>query len=428
MGRFLMITLVGVLAATVASAAPTRVDNNGELASNWTQPGPPWDTSGATPFNWQWYAEGLGGGLGRTYNTGSSANAYNLRGEHEPLSTTGAGTDPNGYGGHGIIFGGAGGVGRHGIMQTINSTAGRHYWLVGTAKGASATNAYHQWGIGNGAGVPTTVGRESNGSLFGGSGTLGKQTFNYGMVATGSQVTTYVGLRNAGSHGVNIYADGFRVLESPVNAYTGLYNGGFEGASYNVTNWSNGIPADSGSVTDQYMFDGWLPLGGTSGQVCKIQPQLGENDEGLSLMVDTYKGGGRQYFFQRVNDGLPAHAWDFTARVKTVNYNNADNRLGIDPTGGTDPSSPNVIWGDTNTAYGLWQTLSVSATGSGTNGITLFLASGWDFSRGNRCASGTAYGADQSTQSWFDGLVLIPEPAAILLLGLPMLLIRRRRA
>jgi hypothetical protein len=173
------------------------------------------------------------------------------------------------------------------------------------------------------------------------------------------------------------------------------------------------------------MFDGWLPLGGIAGQVSKIAPATDEGGWGNALMVDTYKGGGRQFFFQRINDGLPAHNWELSARVKTVGMTNADNRLGIDPTGGMDPTSPNVIWGTTNTLNGAYETLTTTTMGRGANGITVFLATGYDFSRGNRAPQSGA--ENYSTQTWFDNVILTPEPGSMILLAIGGLLCLARR-
>lgn len=415
MRRGLVLGAVGALAASAVTAAPVRVDYNGELVSGTMLFA---DTLPENhPYGWDYYAEGAGGGLGVNWtDSNNSALVWEdesaITGEPHPAYAIG----------HSVIFGGSGGAGRYGIKQTINSVAGKHYWMVGTSKGGNA-GAYHQWGLSNG--TSPAAGMETNGSVFGGGSGMGKQNYAHGMIATGNQITAMNGIRATATAGLNVFTDGIRVLQSDINVYSQLHNGGFDGARWNVTNWSGANPSNPTGVTDLYMFDGWLPLGGTAGQVQKIQAGLGESGWDDCLVLDTYKGGGRQYFFQRINDGLPAHEWNAEVRAKTVNYGNADNRIGIDPTGGLDPTSPNVIWSNTNTANNVWETLSVSAQGVGTNGITIFLASGWDFSRGNRIAGGTATGADQSSLSYFDSVT--PEPASAFLLLVGGLVCLRRR-
>jgi hypothetical protein len=307
------------------------------------------------------------------------------------------------------------------LKQTINSVAGKHYWMVGSTKGSIPSSTYNQWGLSNGS--SPVAGMETNGSVFGSGSGLGKQNFTHGMVATGNQITAMTGIRATAAANLNNFVDGLRVLQSDINVYSELQNGGFDGARWNVTNWSGANPSNPNGVTDMYMFDGWLPLGGQSGQVSKIQPGLGESGWDDALVLDVYKGGGRQFFFQRINDGLPAHEWTLEARVKTWSVSNSDNRIGIDPTGGMDPYSANVIWSNTNTANQVWETLSVTAQGVGTNGITVFLANGYDFSRGNRTPSTDNY----STYTFIDSVTLVPEPATAIFLVLGGLACFRRR-
>lgn len=89
-----------------------------------------------------------------------------------------------------------------------------------------------------------------------------------------------------------------------------------------------------------------------------------------------------------------------------------DVRIGYDPTGGTDPNAPTVIYSGFTTTGAQWQTLSLDFIAAGPS-TTLFLDS-------------SQVWALDGHWSGFDNVTLVPEPAIALPLALSLLALRRR--
>ncbi len=106
---------------------------------------------------------------------------------------------------------------------------------------------------------------------------------------------------------------------------------------------------------------------------------------GNSLNVDgsyvTFTAAVYQQVSVQPGTNLTGSAW---ARIKTCNLApNADNcgsspesgafvRVGIDPTGGTDPNSPSVVWGGNIAPHDNYQQATVTATSAGST-VTFFI-------------------------------------------------------
>jgi len=418
MKKALVVFAICSVASVAAFAAPTRVDYNGEFASTWDGGAVSTDPA-YTPPEWQYYLTGSGGGIGVTWSQDPKiALQYEDESHVYP--------NPGFRIGHSVIFGDTGtGSGTYGISHVINTVAGYHYHIIGTQQWSKAptVNVRPEWGLvpGDQRSNPTGGVSHMYGNYFEvSSGAMGKQSFQQSVIATGDQLTAYVGVTYSNldqAFKFNGHADGVRVLESPIIVYKSLHNGDFSQHT-NITNWKSLNPGD-GNAKDQYMFDGWLPMGESAGQIDRIEPVPDAEGFGFAMHVDQWKAGGRRYFFQRINDELPAHEWTLTADVYAYDPAASDSRIGIDPTGGMDPNSPNIIWSEAQSLKNAWETLSVTAMGQGTNGITVWIASGWDLSRGQR--SGDTAGAK------FANVQLVPEPATMLLLALGGLACLRRR-
>lgn len=87
------------------------------------------------------------------------------------------------------------------------------------------------------------------------------------------------------------------------------------------------------------------------------------------------KNGG---LYQRVTSGIyPGQKWTFSAWINTYNKGsstptNTNCRIGIDPQGGTDPASSNVVWSPRISTQYAWQQVSVTATAQA-SAMTFFL-------------------------------------------------------
>jgi len=136
-------------------------------------------------------------------------------------------------------------------------------------------------------------------------------------------------------------------------APAGLVNGGF----------NQFVPGQAG------LLEGWFSFGDTDGTTASTQ---------TIFAVPSYEGEGL-YFAQagsNVKNGgayqtvqaVPGVTYRFSARVYTRTEGSAaqplDNncRIGIDPTGGHDPNSPDVIWSAPTESEQQWTQLAVEAT------------------------------------------------------------------
>ena len=88
--------------------------------------------------------------------------------------------------------------------------------------------------------------------------------------------------------------------------------------------------------------------------------------------------------YQQVPNVTPGVAYQASIGWAACNVTNAERKLGIDPTGGADPASPNIVWGASCSDKTRMPNLTVSAVAQSTT-ITVFL----------RVHHPTSYGADQ---------------------------------
>jgi hypothetical protein len=433
------------LIGQVSNAAAIRVDQNGQLVGDNNTPG---FGNGNVPPSWTVYGTGTGGGQAWRYDTGGSSNTFSVQNEDEDALR---GSIPNDAGqvgvypsGHSWTLGGntTGTPSTWGLKQTISATAGKVYW-ISAAEGASA-----DWSSGQVAkyafdyGVETGTG-QSNGMLSSGnirrsSGGLQDGRFTHAVVATGNQVTAHVGLRSNAANptqDINVFVDGIRVHEIDVPVNNDLVNGGFEGGSVDISQYNaKGIAGNGGVYAQQDLVDGWIPLGGAAAQRAKYNLDSTVKFAGNnSFQFDQFKGWGRMYAVQKVDGGGPGATYTLAGMVRNdtdaTSATEGDTRIGIDPTGGLDPTSPNIIWSPATASLGTWTSVSVNGGNpvvdvSG-NGVTLFLASGYNGLTTTRSANQSGGRFDNISLA-----IVAPEPTSIALLafaGLPILG-RRRRA
>lgn len=168
------------------------------------------------------------------------------------------------------------------------------------------------------------------------------------------------------------------LLVSPASAQTEnlLIDPGFEGESYNLiatdpadgtrfhvpSGWSGGLVHTPGSPP-------WIntyPSGFPHSAGFKVQG-------GRSFHVARGGGTFTAYIYQRVytqpGSPLEGGAWAYVQ-----NNNGGRVRAGIDPTGGADPFSPNVVWGSWSEARNGWVRVHAAATAQGGTATLLLYA------------------------------------------------------
>lgn len=134
-------------------------------------------------------------------------------------------------------------------------------------------------------------------------------------------------------------------------------------------------------VTQQPHTESWMNL------VPTVFPHNGPNPDphGGSRALNLTRDGGTftAAVFQQVSvsagTNVRGAAWAF---IKTCKPNPTDCssepssgsrvRVGIDPTGGTDPTSPSIVWSGFATPHNTWQQVTVDATATGGT-VTIFL-------------------------------------------------------
>ncbi len=139
---------------------------------------------------------------------------------------------------------------------------------------------------------------------------------------------------------------------SPTPALTGLINPGFE----------------TGDLT------GWTPWGRQdgvqTGSWWETGPHTGNCFFGTVASYDHKDGGIYQRFAVTKGVAYTVSAWIYTRNSGTASDTQA--RLGIDPTGGTDPNSSAIQWTAWNDSQSAWKPISLRVT-SQAGAMTVFL-------------------------------------------------------
>ncbi|MGQ9586324.1 MAG: hypothetical protein ACUVXG_13115 [Anaerolineae bacterium] len=148
-----------------------------------------------------------------------------------------------------------------------------------------------------------------------------------------------------------------------------LTNGDFEAGFREVT-----VGSQTGRVGESWEpFLLKAPAGGIAFQEVETSPPL-NHQQGLWVSGGSFQAG----VWQRVEGVVPGREYRARSLVwPPSSFDHTVKRLGLDPTGGTDPQSPAIVWGADAAGPGP-ATCEVTATVSGT-ALTLFwMASGDD--------------------------------------------------
>jgi len=110
-------------------------------------------------------------------------------------------------------------------------------------------------------------------------------------------------------------------------------------------------------------------------------PQSGSRALNMNKGYATFTAAVYQQVAVPADENVVASAWSY---LKTCNLapgfdncgsaveSGAYTRIGVDPTGGTDPNSPSIIWSGNSQPHDRWEQISVSATAAG-GSVTVFL-------------------------------------------------------
>lgn len=132
-------------------------------------------------------------------------------------------------------------------------------------------------------------------------------------------------------------------------------------------------------------FGAWTSFGGSDfvgpGWFWGSGPRTGARCVGHATNGGAIQSGVRQRVMAVPGEKYQLTAWVYTynADISAMEGYQTVARIGIDPTGGIDRTSPNVIWCPATHAQQLYTPLSVSATAAGSY-ITVFLYGGNDTS------------------------------------------------
>ena len=284
----------------------------------------------------------------------------------------------------------ASGLTAAGIYQVVSGlTVGKVYQLTGdqdicnTSFSAAGHRYLHNFGIntsgGTTPGTPDTSGNiggckwmTSSQGLWnntGGSSVLfsgfHRATSSFAATATSISIWTGLTLDNAAAKdaaATKFNTDDLFLFEWDFPANAGLQNGNFEGTITDLQDGGDTMPAS------------WVPSGGGIGQdgytyyqTAATAMRSGSYGFRMANRRGTVNGGLMQKIACSASYGQT-----FTAYVRTSGQDSTTAAIGIDPTGGGDITSANIVW-QTTTAS-TWTQLTVNATSAAT-AITVFVKS-----------------------------------------------------
>lgn len=140
-------------------------------------------------------------------------------------------------------------------------------------------------------------------------------------------------------------------------------------------------------------FDSGGNSGIQSGNFFEIYPHSGTYFAGSAASWGTKNGG----FYQRVTGFSAGQLWKFTAWVNTYNKgslpSDTNNRVGIDPLGGTNPTASTIVWSQRASTQYAWQQIGTAAV-TATSALTFFIEAQqllgveWNLNAFDDCAIG----------------------------------------
>jgi hypothetical protein len=300
--------------------------------------------------------------VGDTANFDSSANS-------QAITNLGAANLP------------ASGFSAAGLFQVVSNTrAGAVYLFVGYQDiytsdfGADGARYQHNFGI-NPSGS-TNAGSSFDLGKVGGASWMGARTLynnNSGgapffggfhraraaFVALSNRVSVWTGvaINNAGTRDnvpAKFNADTHYLFEFDFPTNASLVNGDIEGPSTDLQDGSDVLP------------DGWAPTGGGVGQVNSWQVATNfartQNATNRGVRVWSRRGIVNAGLMQRIAV-TPGQAVTFSAWTRTSGQDNTEASIGIDPFGGGDIDSFDIVWFSTPSATWTQLVASVAAQG-----------------------------------------------------------------
>ncbi len=166
------------------------------------------------------------------------------------------------------------------------------------------------------------------------------------------------------AHSTKFNTDMHFLYEWDLTANNGLQNGNFEGDVLELQN------VDPNFWGDDLIPDEWVPVGGAIGEWADLRcSQWGARSGALGMRVCNNRGNINGGLVQKINC-TNGYYQTFSAYVLTSGEDDTVGSVGIDPTGGADINSSNVVW--TNTSSTSWTKITANATASASS-ITVFL-------------------------------------------------------
>jgi len=140
--------------------------------------------------------------------------------------------------------------------------------------------------------------------------------------------------------------------------FSGLTNGNMEGGSFNDPNADH----KTANSWHQFTIDGFSKSNVT---------WLGGGAHSSNYVQDFWESGYTSGIYQQASGADAGHTFEGTVWVKASDSNVTFN-IGIDPTGGTDAESNNIVWGNDSNPGSTWTQISVEASANSST-ITLFI-------------------------------------------------------
>ena len=130
-------------------------------------------------------------------------------------------------------------------------------------------------------------------------------------------------------------------------------------------------------------FDGWTSFTVSGSPDFRLAPSETCNGAGCNIPSLWLISDGQPYtagVYQQIAV-TPGSVYQADVGWAAVNAADMERKLGLDPSGGTDPSAPSVVWGPSEWGYNPWPDLTVTARATGAT-MTLFIWVGHGVSHG----------------------------------------------
>lgn len=192
------------------------------------------------------------------------------------------------------------------------------------------------------------------------------------------------------------FSDTHFLFEFDFSANASLQNGNFEGSTIDLLDFRPG--GWGGDV----MPAGWVPCGGATGEWANINVEATGGYSGAGVVVGNRRGVVNGGLMQKVSTTSGQYL-EFSAYTRCSNNQSTRAMIGLDPTGGSDVNSTNIVWADNWSD--TWTQLTVSAIAAGSE-ATVFIrsfnqdrwgTSGYHWSGFDNCTFGATAPPDPGT-------------------------------